>query len=60
MVHQIARDDKAAHLGGGQFELEIAEDALANGHQTARAGAFLPGQFGDAAQAVVLKSTSMP
>ena len=53
IVHQLAGDDEAAHLGGGQFEFEVAEDALADGHQPARAGVFVGGQLGDAPQAVV-------
>ena len=52
---EFASDFETLDVGGWQFVFEIAEDALANGHETAGAGLFERGEFGDFAEAFVVE-----
>ena len=53
IIHQRPRDHEAFDRSGGQFKFEFPENALADGHQTARARFFLNRQLGDSAQPIL-------
>ncbi len=55
IIHQLARDDKSLHLGGRQFEFDLAKYPLADGHQPARAGLLIARVFGNPPQAFIRK-----
>src|SRR5687767_6268312 len=55
VLDEFASDFETLDVGRRQFVFEIAEDAFAHGHETARAGLFEGGEFGDFAEAFVVE-----
>jgi hypothetical protein len=53
VVNQGLRDDEPLYICGWQLEFDLAEDALANRHQPARAGLLVTGLFGYPLQTVI-------
>src|SRR5258706_16262595 len=54
-IHQLRGDGKLFHPARRQPELEVAEDAFTDGHQTAGAGALRRSQFSQTAKPVILE-----
>ena len=60
LVHQLGIHHEPLHLGGRQLEFQVAEGALAHGHQPASASLLVSRAFRDPPQTIVLEENLDP